>query len=154
MPTIGCRKTAALALAHHKGEYCDDFETAGSGAFRFAYLHKPTGVVYKVERNRFANGMGNSIEARKARALAKRDWTKVRIPKVSLFKFKGDDAHNFVLAMELVTGTLGYQFPKYYEHDGYVEWFARKTHHDPYDMHGKNFFIDEEGFFVPVDLGS
>lgn len=154
-PTIGTRYHAEAAYDFHAGNPHPEhknFVRAGSGAFRSVYLHEPSGVCYKVDRGNSGSDMSNKSEARNARRLAKREWTHVRIPQVSLFRLKAD---RFVLAMELIIGSHGMDVPNAYNTEGYHEWFNPSLRtRMPYDMHGKNFFIDSEGYFVPVDMGS
>jgi hypothetical protein len=149
---IGNRKDAAEVLMHHEGMGVpSEWRRIGSGAFRTAYLHIASGVVYKVENNpTYAAGsdMGNKCEARNARRLAKHAWKHIVIPTVSLFTI----GEHFVVAMEYVEGTLGMTYGK---HPGPDEWYKVPYRNRVRDMHGGNYIIrSSDNKMVPVDLAS
>jgi len=151
---IGTRSLARIAYSlHHEGKTNDEFERIGSGAFRIAFLHKPTGVVYKVNwGHNPIQDYTNAGERKVARILSRIEWDMVRIPKFSLFTFKCEDGTKFyVSACEYIEGSLGMDTPNAYGSKGWLE-FSRKVRMG--DMHGGNFLIDAEGKFCPVDLGS
>src|SRR6478735_102031 len=108
-PAIGNRVHAIECLEAYRAgnQYSDPWEVKGSGSIRVALLHKPTDVIYKVEHNLAWAEFSNRVEAKNARRLAGMcypdQWwsTRVRIPKVSLFKIEGRS----VLAMEHIHGT-------------------------------------------------
>lgn len=174
MATIGSRAHALMALEIHRDDLDAEsrgFRKVGSGAFRTAYLHIVTSVVYKVD------GLGrqwtytNKAEVRNARLLAKMAWKHVYIPMVSLYTFKEagrggwsidgmqhqrHDAH--VVAMEYIEGSLGRDCDGY-QHPGYDEWVNTVGYGSPRprldDMHGSNFIIrHSDKKMVPIDLAS
>ena len=152
MPIIGNRKDAETALSLHRSSSWGsdaggkDWTRIGSGSFRDCWLHKPTGVVYKIESNSYG-GYTNASELRNARALKRESFMHVRIPKVSGFKIDRE----LVLAMEHVKGPLGSEVSTTEKPE------ARKELHEKCrfeDMHGANFIFDEDGYIVPIDMGS
>lgn len=170
--TLGSRAHAAQAMMlrsdHNVVPETMGFEKVGSGAFRNAYLHVESDVVYKVD------GMGrqweytNRGEVRTARILAKMEWNRVRIPKVALFTFKGkgrdkwasdtDEAPTgkwdvFIVAMEHIPGPIGRDVPNSWDHPGYTEFRDAVGWKRCGDMHGGNYKIHDD-MFVPIDLGS
>ena len=167
---IGNRSHAKAALDMHLDPVTATdpaFRKIGNGAFRTAYLHEATGVVYKVDGCGGQWSYTNTSEVRNARNLAKIVWERVRIPKVSLFTFreagtkdvrraKNFDA--FVVAMEFVDGPLGRDTRDGHRHPGFEEFRSKgsgpSNNWRCSDMHGANFIIDKDGFFVPIDLAS
>jgi len=152
---IGNRKHATAAITHHHSvdrSDNDEFRRLGSGAFRTAYLHVPSGVVYKVENNaRYAKSvdMGNRREQRNASRLSKRTYEHIYIPLVSLFII-GDD---HVAAMEHVEGIAGMSYRS--NHPGNQEWWNLPPRARVRDMHGGNYIIrSSDDKFVPIDLAS
>lgn len=151
---IGTRKHAAAVQKHHDNYDVDsdDIRRIGSGAFRVAYLHIPSGVVYKVERNaKYAKqvGMGNKCEQRNSTRLAKRAWEHVYIPLVSVFTVEG----KFIAAMEYVDGVMGMNYGD--EHPGVAEWYQTPYRERIRDMHGGNYIIRaSDKKMVPIDLAS
>lgn len=163
-PVIGKRSHANLVLDLHLdtfvGKWPKEFQRIGSGAFRTAYLHKPTGVVYKVDGCSGQWSYTNKAEVRNARMLAKFAWEHVVIPKASLFTFKGKGLGGcdaYVVAMEYVEGPLGRDSKQGYSHPGWEEFreFCKARNHIVGDMHGGNFIIrTSDNKMVPVDLAS
>lgn len=150
--TIGTRALAELARSFGEEEVStDEWEYLGSGCYRNAYLHKPTGVVYKVQRNG-AVGMGNVGEYNTAERLREKQWEHVRIPLVSLYHFGEnfmDPNERPVLAMEYIEGTLGGDEGMGYMHPGWRE-FNRNGGCG--DMHRQNFVISTDDMMVPIDM--
>lgn len=172
---IGNRKHAAQALEMRLSPevgILDGWKLQGTGAFRNAYLHIASGVVYKVDGCGGQWGYTNQSEKRNAKRLAQFAWEHVAIPLVSMFTFKEagrvkyslDDMteegrHNaYVIAMEFIDGKLGreadgYQHPGYKEFQETVGW--KSTVNICTDMHGANFIIRaSDNKFVPIDLAS
>lgn len=159
MAHIGNRAHAQEILNYcrdnNAGSLPDGWSHVGSGCFRTAYRHDATGVVYKVDHS-YRGGRGDGAycsrnEVRNAQRLIKRTGgfigKFVRIPKVSGFKF----GKELVVAMEAIVGTLFAD----------LEEFERNAYHlaclELYnvgfeDMHNRNFFLDSEGYLVPVDM--
>ena len=146
-PIIGSRKYAARALSIHDGERGPgrDFVRIGSGSMRDCWLHKPTGVVYKVQTWDFED-YTNSTELRNARALRRRQFNHVYIPKTSGFHIDG----TLVLAMEHVKGVMGKDVKRSDHKPMREELFNLGFE----DMHGDNFMFTTDGKIAPVDMGS
>lgn len=157
MSYIGSRRMAKQAQEVHDHNYhngntgSEDWECVGGGSFRTVYLHKPTGVCYKVDTGYDQPGYGNTHEVRNAQRLLRRcknndQWLNefVRIPKVSGYSF----STGVVVAMEFIAGTIGRKAT--------TTEPARKALHSLKfsDMHGENFIVDESGTIWPVDLAS
>lgn len=121
-----------------------DWECVGAGCFRSVYLHKPTGVVYKVESDWSDEGYDNVTEWENARTLSEYVWNYCYIPKVEIFPEAGN-----VLAMEYVKGT---QPGKTAESEkGRRELYKQAGFAD---MHAANWIWDEHHRVVPVDMAS
>lgn len=153
-PVIGSRRHAEFALALEFGNKrkTADWETCGRGASRTAYLHKPTGVVYKVER--WDDQSSNRAEYKNARDCSKLEWKRVRIPKVSGFSFKEGGPRGgkaFVIAMEHVKGKFGEKVPKTHYRAARQELYDLGRFED---MHGLNFVVTSDRKIVPIDMGS
>ena len=147
MPTIGSRRHASMALDIDNGTYRDsEWKAVASGSMRSVFLHKPTGVVYKVERWA-QEDYDNASEWKHAKALRRLAWERVYIPKVSLFRLPGGP----VLAMEYIEGTMGSQVARDYGKEARIELFHKARF---VDMHGDNFMFRADGTLVPVDMGS
>lgn len=146
-PIIGSRKYAARALSIHNGERdCGrDFSRIGSGSMRDCYLHKPTGVVYKVQTWDYED-YTNSTELRNARTLRRRQFTHVYIPKTSGFTIDG----SLVLAMEHIKGSMGREVSR----SAYKPLRQELYKLGFEDMHGDNFIFTTDGKIAPVDMGS
>lgn len=149
-PIIGSRAHAekALELEMKNRVRAKDWKRCGQGASRSAWLHKPSGVVYKVERWTSGN---NEEEYRNARACAKLEWERVRIPKVSGFRFVSGKRKSLVLAMEYIEGTMGQDLSKTAFKAARKELFTKGGFED---MHGMNFVATKDKKLVPIDMGS
>lgn len=151
---IGNRKNAETALAffEHTATPDKDWQRLSGGSYRACYLHKPTGVVYKVEDEYAGDTMGNRRELNNARLLRRMEWQGVRIPMTSGFNVKGESGDNLVLAMEYIEGKMG----KDVKRSSYPA--ARRELYDRAgfsDMHGENFIFEKGSRkLVPIDLGS
>lgn len=155
MSRVGTRANAELALTMAGGgtEGYPDWHMLDGGSMRVVLLHKPSGVVYKVDDYMWDASYGNASEYRRAKVLSRMPWEHVRIPAVSLYTFGG----NKVLAMEYVEGYSGRDF-KYGtaaapdNRNGRIEFYYKGRLRD---MHGMNFLIEKDsGKFVPIDMGS
>lgn len=151
MPYIGSRKQARYALMMSiEGRVFDDWKMIGSGSFRTCYLHKPSGVVYKVESDFREEGYDNWSELKNARKLLRKcidndQWLDeyIRIPKVSGYRI-GDE---LVIAMQYIAGDIGA--------DATNTSALRALYNIGFqDMHAANFISDDEGSLWPIDLAS
>jgi len=155
MPAIiGNRAHAkmALELEHSGRKTAKGWKRCGQGASRSAWLHEESGVVYKVERWR--GDANNRAEYKNARACAKLEWERVRIPKVSGFAFAEGGRGNskaFVIAMEYVKGKFGQDISKGSYKMARRELFEKGGFED---MHGMNFVVTSDRKIVPIDMGS
>lgn len=150
---IGTRAVAEAALfAYRANVYnTEPWRLLGSGSIRYAILHTPTNVVYKVEHRDTTvawTDYSNRVELQNGRRLRRMAYpdgwwsTRVRIPRVSGFRFGTD----LVVAMEYVKHTPSLKV-------------SRMTHTELWttgisDMHSNNWAVDAEGTVWPIDLGS
>lgn len=147
-PLIGTRAHAEQAVSlRGEASLPDEWQSLGGGSMRYVYLHKPTGVVYKIE-SWGMRGYGNSSEVLQARRLRQEKWDHVRIPKVSSFKV----GRQSVVAMEYVDGVMGSESDPSFNKPAREEMYHKGRLED---MHGHNFlFENSTGKLVPVDIAS
>lgn len=149
---IGNRNHAKAALGHHYNGKYKGWRRLGNGASRVAWLHIETDVVYKVQS--WGNSRDNETEYKNARECRKLQWERVRIPKMSIFRFPPKDKRRktkeAVIAMEHVKGRMGESIPKTHYVAARKELFEKGGFGD---MHGLNFKV-EGRLFVPIDMGS
>lgn len=145
--SIGTLEHATAVLDHHSTSYgCSSevFRFLGQGAFRTAYLHPETKVVYKV------SGKGETFMQEEEVAAAERlrtfIWQAVYVPKVSLHKVTPAD---FVVAMEFFDVPLAVESDGGYHSACYKEWSAKGGSGD---MHRKNW-LHNNGIMIPIDMG-
>lgn len=119
----------------------DDWSVIGVGCFRVAFLHIPTGVVYKIEHESGEEEYSNVSEHKNYRRLMKRATENgligvhVRIPTVTKY--------GNVIAME------------YIHNNGFAPDSARKELQrlGITDMHAGNWIFDGR-YINPIDLAS
>lgn len=152
MALIGSRKTAlALVELYYSfldlGEWFDgndEWELLGCGSYRYAYLHKSSDVVYKIESDEWAesDGFGNAKEHQNASNLRKLALRLVYIPKTSLF----NTSRGPIIAMEHIRGEIG--------NGSYAarEELYKKGRFK--DMHAANFIGMPSGKIAPIDMAS
>lgn len=158
MALIGNRSHArqALDLDGWAARESTEWTSIGSGSIRSAFLHIATGVIYKTEHSAYGDQYDNAFEVRRFQRLAKKfpDLNVgmfCRLPKTSGFNIDG----RIVVAMEYVKGIkASYINP---DHDHYVGvsyglWELESLCFE--DMHYGNYLVDEQGYVVPIDLGS
>lgn len=144
-----------LMWKHGQDETCapNGFRYLGSGAYRSAYLHELTNVVYKVERN-YGNSydQSNKEEYLNLRSMMLRKLPKeIRFPEYYLWELDGKT----VAAMEYLPNLLD-QYGQW--NDGRRYWDAKRelcrAFPDLWDAHGANIAVDEATQqIVPIDLG-
>lgn len=133
------------------------WRNVGNGGTRHAFLHVPTGVVYKVDSSEYGyHGYMNADEIRNARRLLRRFRANgykvskhVQIPLTSAFRVKSPSGnHEYVIAMQYIEGTMG--------NEAKVSKAAREELFSLGfgDMHGYNYIVTECGTVWPVDMGS
>lgn len=160
MARIGNRKDAKFILEWYREhgrnkDTPEGWKMLGSGSYRIAFLHVESDVVYKVDRwADTSDGYESNVEVRHARTLWRQSGgtgilgTRFRVPKVSGFNFTGQ----VVVAMEAIRGVL--------MADHGDDTVCPEGRFELYqigrfgDMHPYNFFIDENGYAVPVDMAS
>lgn len=150
MPNVGNRKHAQfIAENGYDMTDNDEWRYLSGGSMRFVFLHKPTGVVYKMESDSWGErGYGNAHEVNIARQLRKERWHHVRIPKVSLYNINGTK----VIAMEYIEGSLGKDIARGDMMEAREEMYSKGR---LADMHGENFKFEETtGKLVPIDMAS
>lgn len=158
MARIGNRKHAQFILDNFRAGHAtpDGWRVLGSGSYRIAFLHEESDVVYKVDRyaSSYKDGYESNVEVRHARSLWKQSGgtgilgTRFRVPKVSAFKF----GEQVVVAMEAIKGVLmADSEDKSLCPEGRLELYRIGRFGD---MHDYNYFIDNDGYAVPVDMAS
>ena len=155
MAIIGNRRHAAFAygMAREHFDPTEGWEKT-SGGCRKVYIHKPSGVVYKVDHSKtnpehYRWGYDNAAELAVGQRLGRKTrandywWgAYVRIPKVSGFTINGE----IVIAMQYIAEASG-------------EGISREAANELLslgmgDMHSGNFIVDVDGVIWPIDLGS
>lgn len=137
-----------------KGRTPRAFKRIGDGSYRVAYLHKATGIVYKVDKYRDTHGsMNNKGEANNYPVIAEKVKDKgckhVKIPATFGHEFMLDVHKVCVVAMEFVAGAIGTEAIIDYTGPAYREYRALGVS----DSHGGNYVVDDEGTIWPIDLG-
>ena len=152
---IGNRTHAKIALemAHADAKIRKGWKRLGRGASRVALLHIETDVVYKVQT--WGGNADNESEYKNARECRKLQWDRVRIPKMSIFRFDPKDkrrkSKEAVIAMEHVRGRYGESIPPTHFKAARKELFEKGGFGD---MHGLNFKVTADRKIVPIDMGS
>lgn len=132
-----------------------EWRRLGSGCYRAAFLHEPSGVVYKVE-HRYGSGYTQSNKG-EAESFRRFLLTKLphgcRLPRWEFYELDGRG----VMVMEKFDKLL-HEFGKYTA-NGSKYWDAQSRFSsafpDLWDLHGRNIAVDEEtGQIVPIDLGA
>lgn len=154
MPRIGSRSLARIILSVVQEHLImsDEWRQIGTGCFRYAFLHIPTNVVYKVGSNEWgeSDGYGNEMEVKNAQRL----WDLssgdgyltgyLRIPLTSGFRFETGT----VCAMEYITPS---ENPEEDSTQGRIDLFNIGRFRD---MHFENFVVEPGGVVVPIDMAS
>lgn len=121
------------------------FERVGSGAYRTAWLHKPSGIVYKIDHAPDSGG-GNkeeleAIEANQdALPYISPSGTMIRMAAAEGFRF----GKHYVVAMEYAPDNA---YLDYYEAAGAGEWYGLT------DMGGNNIRRTLDGDILITDAG-
>lgn len=125
-----------------------DWHYLGGGSMRACWHHKPSGVVYKMDTYSWDDDYSNEAELRNSRKARRLAWKNVHIPLTAGFRFKD---LGLIVAMEFVSGTLGFEAPREAAKEGKMELYKRGGF---LDMHGRNFIVMDSGKVAPIDMGS
>lgn len=155
--TVGTLELATAAVEHHDSTVMhnhsnDEWTYLGCGAFRFAYLHVPTQVVYKVAR---WNPEVSDAEVAAVKRLRKMIWQGVYIPKADRHVVPSGAGEHYVVAMEYIDAPLAWvalseDWEAGASYPGRVEFRVKS---DIWDMHMKNWLLAANGVMIPIDMG-